>query len=116
MTHKKDRPSIVRHVSFTQEEDHEIRRAAEKAGMRVCPYIREKSLSGNVSEIDWDALREHTEAINCIADEILTYVREKNPNRWLYGLQISFFEKIIDDVKRMEAELIEIIFKGRKDS
>lgn len=115
--HDEANSKITRHIPLTPEEDVIIRGAAEEAGMRIHAYIKAKALSDNVPAFDWAMLKEHTEALDHIAQEITIYTRDQNPNRWLFEVNLTLISDLLRDIKELEARLIEeirkIISQGR---
>lgn len=102
-------PNIVRRVSFTPQEDSKIRREAEKSGMKVCPYIRQQALGSNTQSIDWDLLRQHTAAINYVAEKVNWYTSSEKPDHWVFETELSFIQELLEELKELERKLIEEI-------
>ena len=112
MNEKELRPNVTHRVSFTAEEDEKIRKEAEKAGLTVTAYIRQKALSGNVRSVDWKRLQLHTEAIQYIAEEVRVYTSDKNPNVWLFATDLDLIAEKLDDLVELELKLIGEICRG----
>ena len=77
--------------------------------MSVCAYVRQQALCGQVKGIDWDKLEKHTEAINFIAQRILVYTSDKNPNPWLFAADLELIRGDLAELKEMESKLIQMI-------
>lgn len=106
---KQGESNVVRRVSFTSEEDSKVQHEAEKAGMKVCPYIRQQALGNNTQSIDWDLLRKHTAAINYIAEKVNWYTCNEKPDHWVFEADLSFIQELLEQIKDLESQLIEEI-------
>lgn len=109
MSMEAKKPYVVRHITFTPEEDAIIQELAREAGMSVCGYIRKQAVYGTVRSVDWKLLEQHTEAINYIGEEIKVYTSDKNPNPWLFAADLSLITQRLDEIKELEVQLIQKI-------
>lgn len=94
------------HVLLTADEDEQVRRNAEKAGMLVRVYIRQQALHGKVRNIDWDTLRAHLAAIDGIVNDVGDFTGRRNPNSWLYAPELDLIATLLREVKADEAKLL----------
>ena len=105
--------NVVRRISFTAAEDTVLQALAENAGMSVPAFIRMRALHGSVLTIDWKSLREHTEAINAIGEEVRWYTSNQRPNRWLFDADLQMIRECLDRLIDLEQRFINDI---RKDN
>ena len=104
-------PNIVRRISFTAAEDAVLQGLAENAGMSVPAFIRARALYGSVKTIDWESLREHTEAINAIGDEIRWYTTNQNPNRWLFDADLQMIKECLGRLIDLEKRFVDDVYR-----
>jgi hypothetical protein len=110
---EKKQHCIVRHVAFTDAEDTVVQEMAAQTGMSVCGYIRRQAVYGDVKPMDWEALRQHTEAINYIAQDIKVYTADKSPNPWLFETDLRLINQRLDELMDVENKLIKLISEGK---
>lgn len=103
--------NIVHRISFTPAEDAVLQGLAENAGMSVPAFVRARALYGNVQSIDWDSLKEHTEAINVVAEEIRWYTSNQNPNRWLFEADLLMIQECLEKLIDLERRFIDEIYR-----
>ena len=97
---------ISRYVTFTVNEDTYLCESAEQMGLTMEEYIRQQVLHGNATDIDWELLRQHTEAIWRIEEEVRWYTSEQNPNIWLFETDLKMINELLTKIKTMEEKLL----------
>ena len=97
---------ICRHVTFTVDEDTRLCESAEQVGMTMEDYLRQQVLHGQATDIDWEVLRQHTEAIWRIEEEIRWYTSNENPNIWLFETDLMLINELLTKIKTMEEKLL----------
>ena len=100
---------VTKRVSFSLEEDRIVREKAKEAGMSITAYIRQQALEGQVVSVDWEMIRQHTEAINRIAFDIGVYTSNQNPNIWMFGADIDLIREELEKIYELEKRLIELL-------
>ena len=103
------RSNVVWRVTFSAEQDQDLRRKAEQAGMGVCPYIRQQALEGTVTAVDWEALRCHLNAIDGIASDVSAFAQKKIPNRWEYEDDLDALQLEVSKLIALEREILHLI-------
>lgn len=73
---------VTKRISFSLEEDRIVREKAKEAGMSITAYIRQQALEGQVVSVDWEMIRQHTEAINRIAFDMPRQRQVWDGNPW----------------------------------
>ena len=101
----------TRHIAFTADEEAMLQQRAEEAGMGVNAYIRHMALNGSVRCINWDALRQHNDALEYITEKINIYTSNHNPNMWLFEADLHLILEELALIRTSQEQLIEIICK-----
>ena len=105
--------NVVHRISFTAAEDAVLQGLAENAGMSVAAFIRMRALYGGILSIDWQSLKEHTEAIDAIGYDIRCYTSNQNPNRWLFEADLQMIAEALDRLIDLEQRFLADV---RKDA
>lgn len=111
MDSKTREPNVVHRISFTAAEDAVLQVLAEDAGMSVPAFVRMRALYGGILTIDWKSLKEHTEAINAIGEEIHWYTNNQNPNRWMFETDLRMISEALDRLIDLERRFLEDVRK-----
>ena len=104
-----DSRSVSKRVSFTLDEDRVIREHATEAGIAPATYIREQALRGEVKSVDWEMVRQHTEAIERIAFDIQVYTSDQNPNIWMFETDLKLIREELAKIRELEQRLIDLL-------
>ena len=74
--------------------------------MTMEDYLRQQVLHEQATDIDWEVLRQHTEAIWRIEEEIRWYTSNENPNIWLFETDLMLINELLTKIKTMEEKLL----------
>lgn len=105
MKKQDSRKNVMYRVTFSASESEMLQQQAEEIGVSVCGYIKQMALTGKVMNVDWDALRHHSDLVSTAVMWLDLMVANARQNETVSEADLILLSHEIENLIALEREL-----------